>query len=289
MPVYNEERLLPVSLSNISPFVDEIVIIDGGPDGPSTDGTAEVIREFSQPIVYKTGTFRMATGGWDAGLQRNTAVANSTGDVLLFASADMVFHNLGLLRRIIDEETAGKIFFCSTLEFWLDKENLRLYSADGNTPLSVPAPILEVAAVDRSLQPSFDENGKLMLAGALSEHRCEVPQTFKFHMGWVRPFAQQVAKHLRHVRQGHWGEHGDKLLARGEKAMEAWAITHVLSYPQIFSIRYGGQLPEELDGLEVNYNTGYKEVLDNYEKKYGVSVFRGARLTMGWEHDDSVS
>jgi hypothetical protein len=99
-----------------------------------------------------------------------------------------------------------------------------------------------------------------MLAGALSEHRCEVPQTFKFHMGWVRPFAQQVAKHLRHVRQ-----------------------------PQIFSIRYGGQLPEELDGLEVNYNTGYKEVLDNYEKKYGVSVFRGARLTMGWEHDDSVS
>lgn len=262
----------------MEPFVDEIVIVDGGPQGPSTDGTAEIISAMGDKVVHEKGKFATPSGSWDSGRQRNTGLARATGDVVVFVSADMFFSNMGLLRKAIDESSdEEEVFFCSTLEFWLNMEKLRLYTADSSA-LAVPAPILQVVAVKSSLAPYFDASGKLCLDDAEAECRLEIPQTFKFHTGWIRPFADQVAKHIGHVEQGLWGENGQKLLNAGRMELERWAITHVLSYRQIFSIDFYGDIPKELAGLDLDYSKGYKAVLERFEANYGDTVFQRHRF-----------
>ncbi len=48
MITLNEEKYLKKALKNVSPFVDEIVIVDGG----STDRTAEIARQFGAKVIY---------------------------------------------------------------------------------------------------------------------------------------------------------------------------------------------------------------------------------------------
>ena len=140
MCVYNEEKLLPHVLANISEYVDEIVIVDGRAEGESTDGTAEIANGCDK-VIYKSGKYNTIDGAWDFGLQRNTGINSASGDYLMFISADMFFMNLELLREAVDIGRS-KILFCGTIEFWLDTRSVRLYSADAD-PLTVPSPILE--------------------------------------------------------------------------------------------------------------------------------------------------
>ena len=45
MPVYNEAKILPTHLW-LADTLDEIILVDGSPFGPSTDETAEVVSKF---------------------------------------------------------------------------------------------------------------------------------------------------------------------------------------------------------------------------------------------------
>ena len=113
MPVYNETSLLPISIPSIEPYVDEMVFVDGGPDGPSEDGTADMVKSFGTKVVYKSGTFRTPNGAWDSAAQRNLGLSAAMGDILLLASADVVFSNLALLCQKIRTAGMEKTFFCS--------------------------------------------------------------------------------------------------------------------------------------------------------------------------------
>jgi glycosyltransferase involved in cell wall biosynthesis len=274
MTVYNEEDLLPGLLENISPHVDEIIAIDGSPEGASTDNTKATL-EANDKVVYMCGTYKTVNGiGWDMARQRMDGINLATGDVYLFLSADMLFLRLEQLREAIEQDKYG-IFFCNTLEFWQDTKRLRLYSADCDV-LTVPAPILEPIAVDKRFHPFWEEGGRLNLEGAEISDRMLLAGTLKFHMGWIRPFGQQVSKHIRNVKQGRWLEHGENLLASGERKLTQWAITETMSYEGIPSIAYSGELPKEMAGLlEMKYNTGLDTVLKDYEDRYGISPFRG--------------
>ena len=272
MNVYNEELLLPHVLANIQEYVDEIVIVDGSPVGPSSDSTRE-IAEAHEKVIYKSGTFDMMDGGWDMAKQRNTGIASATGDTLMLLSADMLFTNLQVLRDAVDLGLY-KIYFCPVVEFWLDSKQQRLYSGESD-PLTVQAPILEPIAIDRDLNPYCETDGKLNLEGATIRHRVVLSQTTKFHLGWLRPFSQQVAKHIRHVKQHRWGDHGERLLRGAERGLEQWAILHVLGYNSIPAISYMGILPEEMNGLkDMRYDDGAQEMTDDFESRHKVSIFK---------------
>jgi hypothetical protein len=279
LPVYNEERLLPLVLANIEPHVDEIVIVDGGPEGPSTDKTAEIYKSFGDKLIYRAGTFKASNGSWDMGLHRNTGISNATGDVLLLLSADMLFSNLVALREAILGDTAHKLYFCPTIEFWLDINHIRMYAADAD-PTTIPSGIMQVAAIDQSLEPYFNDLGGLELSDATPEQRLLVPDCTKLHLGWIRPFEQQVEKHVRNVRQGRWADIGKKLLEdETGRELRAWAIAHVLSYPQIPAVDRAGDLTSCFDGLaDMKYNEGYQQVLEDFERQYGISVFKLHRV-----------
>ena len=108
-----------------------------------------------------------------------------------------------------------------------------------------------------------------------------MPECAKLHLGWIRPFREQVEKHVRHVKQRRWGEMGDELLKdETGRQVRSWAISHVLGYPQIPYVDYIGTHCEGFDSVDgMKYNQGYEKVLQEFEDEYGISVFKmhGAR------------
>jgi len=271
LPVYNEEVLLPFMLKNVSPHLDEIVVIDGSPNGPSDDKTAEIAQSFEN-VVYKNGTFKTIDGAWDSTLQKNTAIAATTGDIVLFLSADMFFSNMANFREAMLTEE-GKIFFCTTIEFWLDTKHTRLYTDSGEL-LAIQSPLMDVAAVWKSLNPYFSE-GQLHIDITTTDERLVAPQTIKYHLGWIRPFMQQVDKHIRHVRQHRWGDVGEKLLRGTESGLVQWAMQHVLGYSNIRSLNTHCVLPPEMEALaDMKHTIGSQKAVEDFEEKYGYSVFK---------------
>lgn len=263
---------MSATLENLSPHVDEIVIVDGGPDDPSTDGTKD-IAEACDKVLYISGRYATLDGAWDMATQKNDGISKSIGDFLVFASADMFFMNLGALRDVVEAET-HKIVFCTTVEFWRDTKHIRLYAANDNL-LTLPGAILEAIGIDRSLSPYIEETGHLNLDGATIDDKVTLPGTIKFHMGWLRPFQEQVAKHICHVRQHRWDEAGERLLRGSPSALEQWAILHTLSYEKGPGVAYSGSLPTELEQFaEMRWDDGKDDILLDFERRYGISPFK---------------
>lgn len=262
-------------LNNLVPHVHEVVVVDGGPEGPSTDASKAIIENFGEKVKYFSGTFATPHAAWDVGSQKNIALKAAAGDVVLFVSCDMYFAGLDVLMEAIAEQPDKLIFFTSLVEFWLNTKSMRLQSNDGNFLFSLPSAVVQLAAVDKSLVPTFDQAGGLRTKEALFESRVLVPQTVKFHAGWIRDFQQQVDKHIMHVKQGRWGDQGDRLVEVGERTLQQWAIRHVLAYPQTPSVDMMVKLPKEAAVLDnMQYNEGFGGVIDQYEEEYNVSVFK---------------
>lgn len=275
LPVLNEEKLLPTVLKNLLPHVDEVIAIDGGPEGPSTDNSQEILHQFGDKVKYFSGTYKDSYGTWDAGVQKNIGVKEAAGEVLLFVSCDMFFTHLDILIEAVAEQEDKLIFFTSMIEFWLNTKNMRLPSNDGNGLFSLPSSIVTMAGLDRSLAPTFDEAGSLKSKEALLERRLLLPQIVKYHAGWIRCFREQVNKHISHIKQRRWGGLGEELLGGGDKAIEHWAIRHVLSYENTPSVDISVKVPEEAEifnGME--YNKGYGDIVDEFEAKYKETVFK---------------
>jgi glycosyltransferase involved in cell wall biosynthesis len=281
LPVYNEELLLPLFLENIGPYVDQLVVVDGGPAGPSSDRTAEIAQDYGEKVVYLSGIYRTSTGTWDVSRQKNEALSKATGDVLLFLSADVLFERMDVLRDIIVADSDHKLYYSSAIEFWLDISHQRLISGEGE--ISAFPGLNRLVAVDAGLSPYFDENGVMDFG---SDHglddRLVVGESVKLHMGWIRAFRQQVEKHIRHVHQRRWGAIGESLLAQSSsRDLDAWAISHVLSYPTMDHVAYKDELCSEIPQLaDMSYNQNFEVVLEEFKTKYGVSVFKAKNFVI---------
>lgn len=274
LPVLNEEKLLPTVLNNILPHVHEVIAVDGGPDGPSTDSSKEILTQFGDKVKYFSGTYKSPYGALDAGVQRNIGVREASGEVLLFVSCDMFFDRLEVLVEAIEKEENKLIFFVSLIEFWMNTEKMRLESIDGSC-FSLPSGTVNITAIDRSLMPTFDDVGNMRTKETLFETRLLLPQVVKYHAGWIRSFREQVDKHIGHIKQRRWGGLGLELLGHGDKGMERWAIRHVLSYPQSPAVDVLVKLPKGMEVFnDMQYNKGYGDVVDSFETKYRESVFK---------------
>ena len=124
LPIYNEEEFLPYSLATTIDYVDEVIIIDGGPFGPSDDKTHEIISGFDKiypgKIQYYSGTFRLENGGWDESTSRNLGLSKVTGDFLMPHCADMIYTHEGMSRIIdaIENFPDKEIIYCLFTVFW---------------------------------------------------------------------------------------------------------------------------------------------------------------------------
>lgn len=80
MIVLNEEDCLRTCLKNVSPYVDEIIIVDGR----STDKTLEIAKSFKAKIVHAPWKENFAA-------QRNISLKHATKDWILVIDADEVY------------------------------------------------------------------------------------------------------------------------------------------------------------------------------------------------------
>lgn len=102
IPVLNEEKLLPSLFKNIEKirnnetgYRTEIIIADGG----STDNSVAIAREYADQVidVSKEEINNIASG-------RNAGALSSSGDILVFCNADIIFDETGgLLNKIVQK------------------------------------------------------------------------------------------------------------------------------------------------------------------------------------------
>ncbi|PIQ81554.1 MAG: hypothetical protein COV76_08260 [Candidatus Omnitrophica bacterium CG11_big_fil_rev_8_21_14_0_20_64_10] len=102
LPVLNERDLISRALSHLTGLgADEILVVDGG----SRDGTDRVARAAPGVTLLREVQGRAR--------QMNAGVRASTGEILLFAHADMSFPSgaIARIQAVIGEGAAGGCFF----------------------------------------------------------------------------------------------------------------------------------------------------------------------------------
>lgn len=277
--VYNEEKLLPYCLKSMLPFVDECIIIDGSENGPSTDDTSKIVmtyqRQYVDKIIYHSGTFQRDDGAWDDTSQSNKGFELATGKYIMRTHADIVYDysDMADLRAIVYQyQDYHKVFYCPLIEFFYDVNHIRLYPHSLEELL--PRPLVgDVPVIAKSIHPHFEDVGPYRRSGLQSsgfgmDDIIYMPHVKRFHFAWVKPFKDQVLKHVRYIKRGDHEVHGEELKLQGEKAIFDWAIKHVLSYssdPGMFP--YAGEYPAFcLPLVGMTSMDGYEEFMSWYQQ-----------------------
>lgn len=113
MIAYNEEWIIGCSLRSVYHHVDEIVVIDGSPYGPSADKTAQIARSIGPKVKVFSGTFEDPSGSDPEKIQRQVLLdrmEKSKNNWCVIVDADEVWddENIGRLvnhLRHADEKT----------------------------------------------------------------------------------------------------------------------------------------------------------------------------------------
>jgi len=262
MPVYNEEKLLPCHLELAAPFIDEIILVDGSPTGPSTDGTKDLIAKYDN-VVRIEGKFELPDrkDGWDKASQLKAGVQKATGEMIILTSVDSVYSDYELLVNTV-KKCSGKVFYCFLTEFFLDMQHCRMMMTG-----DYPMPQIGYGIFPKKL---FTTKESTWFAKSLVE---PVDYIFlqdirKYHYGWVTDFDKQIAKHIRNVKSGWWREYGEKILSAGEQTIEVWAITHVIHYEKEGIFVYAGSEHHPFHQLQFDYRTNFEKVTMEFKKKY---------------------
>jgi arylsulfatase A-like enzyme/SAM-dependent methyltransferase len=124
--VRNEADLIDLYLDNTLPYVDELVILEGG----STDGTLERIRargsEKIRLVVWPQESAQFSRG-WREPDRRNAAIDLTTRQWILKKDADEFFREEDFLRlRSLLQGPQDRLICFPRLNFWGDPEHIRL-------------------------------------------------------------------------------------------------------------------------------------------------------------------
>lgn len=281
LEVYNEEKCLPYCLDSTLPFVDEAIIIHGSENGLSTDRTMEIIneaiRKYPEKIKYVEGVFKRDDGAWDDTAQSNEGFKRVTSKFVMRTHADIIYDNMAQLRDIVEYfQDTKKVFYCPMIEFFYDTKHIRLGAGTLSERL-LPRPMIgDLPVISMELNPHFEDIGEYRRSSLILENfnfqrdaLLYMPHVKRFHFGWVKPFKDQVLKHVRYIMRGDHEAEGEKLKSKGEKAVFSWAIEHVLSYkndPSMFS--YGGEYPAIIEPLrDMTSMEGYDDFMEWYRER----------------------
>jgi len=243
VPVYNEEKLLPTFMANVFGHVDQIIFVDGSAEGVSTDNTAELIQKYSaNNIQYISGQYgRLKV--WDKKQQIKAGLDKVECDYVWLSSVDMLYRGLEDIKKVLNNDLDA--IYGNCIEFWIDVKHIRKVA---DTYIKSYCMVCKKEYARHYILGMNDDI-------AIDHEIMYLSNTIMYHYGWVRPFDQQIRKHIRNVLTGGWGEIGYKLLQKGTKSLEAWAIYHVLKYREtpciatITNIKYWEDM-ECYEGLE---------------------------------------
>jgi glycosyltransferase involved in cell wall biosynthesis len=107
MIAYNSGPIIEAAIRSTAPFAEKIIVVDGSPLGPSTDGTAELARSCGSNVQVVQGTFVNTpecndghpTGTWNEGAQRQVCediVPKDFNNWIMIQDSDEVFDSAGI-------------------------------------------------------------------------------------------------------------------------------------------------------------------------------------------------
>jgi len=104
MIAYNEELMIGPAIRSVYDYVDEIIVIDGSPWGPSIDKTASIARSVGPKVKVISGTYRSLEGTDHKMVQRQAyldEMDKSLDNWCILHDADEVFTDENI-QRLID-------------------------------------------------------------------------------------------------------------------------------------------------------------------------------------------
>jgi len=262
VPVYNEEKLLPEFISNVNKHMDQLIFVDGSVDGSSTDRTSEIISNFMNEdhqcsMVQTSGKFAMASI-WNKNAQLKAGIESVNCDYVCISSADMLYTGLDDIAKALEEKP--DVIYGNVIEFWLDTKHIRKSSG-----FNVGQNYSMVCKTSHAKRYILGESE----TKAIHEIVYLANMTM-YHYGWIRPFAEQINKHVRNVMTGGWGEIGLKLIQRGVNVLESWAIYHILNYRDGDFVRAIVNAP---GWNEMTCFDGLIEFSETYQKKHKENMY----------------
>lgn len=266
VPVYNEEKLLPEFIENVMDYVDSLIFIDGSSYGVSSDRSAEIIKSH-EDVTYISGTYGLLNGIWDKKHQVSDALAKANTDYVWLSSVDVLYSGLESIKGALESEP--DVIYGNMIEFWLDVKHIRV--AEGIVVKLYPMICRKQYAKHYLLGDKIDtdELAKIYLAN-----------TMAYHYGWIRPFELQVVKHTRNVLSGGWGDKGFRIIQKGGRALESWAIYHVLKYRELEHIPSIVNVPGWQD---MSCFDGLEDFSNKYKSKYKEDFYTGVMTTVPHE------
>lgn len=288
MQVYNEERCLPCSLRGLLPVVDEVVIVDGGPYGPSTDKTADIVDHYKcmypDKIKYLAGTYLRDDLAWDEMKQLNDGLARVTGDYVMRTAADVVYDqpDVQMVRDIVERFPGKKYFYCPIIDFGGDTDHIIL---EGRTKQEESL-VRELCSPEPAAVVSMDVNFRAVEIGAdrrfgtvadidYNRDILYMPHVKRYHYAYVKPFAFQVEKYIRLIYKKDHGDH-KRLKEAGEPAMVKEAIEWTRNLKDTLPVQpYTGLYPVNGEPLRsMHVMEGYDEFIDQLTRNPSRRFYR---------------
>lgn len=257
IPIYNDANFINLCLESIVDSVDEVIFVDGSPNGASKDEPESVInKKFpKEKIKFIYGTYGK-DGKWDRKSQVSAGYNEATCDYIMTFSVDMILTNAYVLKNLPDKYDE---VWVNAFDFWMDTNYMRVENEN-------PTKLVCLCSSRKSIDDTklfYSDKPKIFLHNSS-----------RYHFGWIRPFGQQIAKHVRHIKEGAWGDLGKEVNKLGDRAIEAWAIHHVLRYDRSSKVQVSN-LAGTISLSEMNYLDGYKEYQKEYEERYNEDFFVG--------------
>jgi hypothetical protein len=249
IPVHNEIKLIGTCLKYIKSHIHECILVDGNGVGPSSDGTVEAAKG---QLGDKLRCADYVGVEWSKSSAIDQGLKMTSGDWVMQLSADMMVVGLESILALLENKQYDRI--CSNyVDLWCDAKH-----AKGITykPLIVQSSILR-----------GNSNQKFKDISALP--------LWVYHVGWLRSFEQQVAKHIRNLQAGAWDELGDDVLMLGEQAAESWCVHHIMGYSisdHTIICPHESVLADFKDWSPENKMDEY---IAAYEEKYKVGFYQG--------------
>jgi glycosyltransferase involved in cell wall biosynthesis len=279
LPVYNEELLLPLMLDGIIQSVDEIIIVDSSPWGPSTDETAQIVNRYvhTGKIKYFAETLKVDEGVWDEAKAWNLAIENVTGEWIMPMAADIIHTREGMatLKGIITDRPDVQILNYFMLEFFWNMCHFRLYTHERFFKTPIVGADIPMVRTDGELKWNSQSglNASSHVEFLDTDRIHFVPSVYRYHYGWLKPYRDQVQKHVRNMRIGAWGDANESLRTGSDKAVYRWACQHVDNYLNCPHTPRVIPLPLTLPRCDSHPHEGREEYLTELRQRFGEDFY----------------
>ncbi len=248
IPVHKDDKIIVHCLQRIISLVDEVVIVSGAPEMDAPD----VLKpEIANIAGDKLSWINYRDKVWHKDVAIRQGIDRAEHEWVMPLSADMLV--FGLEQAVASLDSDPLIVCGNQINLWRNiwhtKDCVRMYC----------------------IAPKAGWPHKEL---KLKDWRF-VPEFYIYHLGWLRPFHEQIAKHRRHIERGLWEDLGTKVLELDDQGQESWAIHHVL--------RYRNDSGENIFPPEFivhHYDTWgptnqMDEYVRSYEERHGVDFYTG--------------